>query len=236
MFLLSFGHFSCSQSKHRLNRRRIRTLGPPQKRLFGAFFMHGWPSALHKHAAGSCGVWGSRAAARGHWAHLSWTTSALSLRQVCHLLWGLSALWESPAGSHSSLCTSYLICMVFPPDSRLSSNCSHSRFESSSEGDLAAHPIVSSRASTFACGCFTYSQCFWMCLLIGALLSLVLSGHLLGPTGAQHFPVIALLGWVEHTKPPRLMKALLWVQLLFCYQLFVRSEGEKLVHEPVGGF
>lgn len=56
-----------------------------------------------------------------------------------------------------------------------------------------------------------------------------------GPTGAHHFLVIALLGRVAHTKPPRRLKALVFVQLLFCYHLFVRSEGDEHVHEPKWG-
>lgn len=128
-----------------------------------------------------------RPAARWHWDHLSWTTSALSLRQVCLLLWSLSAVCSSPAASRSSLCTSHLICVIFLWGSKLNSaslsfNCSHVHFESGSESDFTAHhfqALISNQTSIFACGCLPYSQCLWLCLLIRAQVSLSLSGHLL---------------------------------------------------------
>lgn len=83
-----------------------------------------------------------------------------------------SEVCNPPAGNHSSVCTSYLICMFFPSKWTLRVNIPYSLVF---KWDFTAHRVqvlVSSGAGILICGQLACPRCFWMCF--GLCLSLPL--------------------------------------------------------------
>lgn len=121
--------------------------------------MHGWPS-VHKHAAVKSVVFQVtyshsvklRSSVLGDIGPL--TVRCIPSSEVCN----------SPAGNHSSVCASYLICMFFFPSKwKLWVNIPYSLVF---KWDFTAHRVqvlVSSRASVLICGQVACPRCFWMC-------------------------------------------------------------------------